>query len=146
VIVKVIDRGPFSRGRIIDLSWKAANELDIISRGVATVIVELISCPNDGIPYRNDGLMTLPEIDLEVVETAYSFIDKWKNDAKNNKPIEKKEMETRQVRKKDRLAIPPPPATTTVPQTKPKTQHKEKDAKAWSDVFDKIKDFSEDIF
>ena len=31
VIVRVTDRGPFVRGRIIDLSWRAAKELDIIA-------------------------------------------------------------------------------------------------------------------
>lgn len=40
VIVKVTDRGPFKRGRIIDLSWGAAKELGMLSQGVATVIVE----------------------------------------------------------------------------------------------------------
>lgn len=37
VIVKVIDRGPFSKRRIIDLSYAAAKELDIIHHGVAQV-------------------------------------------------------------------------------------------------------------
>ena len=34
VVVRVTDRGPFIRGRIIDLSWRAAKELGI---GVKTV-------------------------------------------------------------------------------------------------------------
>ena len=40
VVVKVTDRGPFARGRIIDLSWRAAKELDILAKGVGTVRVE----------------------------------------------------------------------------------------------------------
>ena len=40
VVVRVTDRGPFIRGRIIDLSWRAAKELDIIGSGVAMVIVQ----------------------------------------------------------------------------------------------------------
>ena len=40
VIVRVNDRGPFVRGRVIDLSWGAARELGMISQGIATVIVE----------------------------------------------------------------------------------------------------------
>ena len=40
VVVKVTDRGPFARGRIIDLSWRAAKELDILAKGVCTVRVE----------------------------------------------------------------------------------------------------------
>jgi len=41
VVVRVNDRGPFGRGRIIDLSYAAAQELDIIRHGVAKVEVEV---------------------------------------------------------------------------------------------------------
>ena len=51
-IVKVIDRGPFGRGRIIDLSWKAAKEIGMIAQGVATVKVEMVENP---IPYKPEG-------------------------------------------------------------------------------------------
>ena len=37
VIVKVTDRGPFIRGREIDLSYAAADQLGIIAKGVAEV-------------------------------------------------------------------------------------------------------------
>lgn len=40
VIVRVNDRGPFVRGRIIDLSWGAARQLGIIAMGLAQVTVE----------------------------------------------------------------------------------------------------------
>lgn len=43
VFVKVIDRGPFVRGRIIDLSYTAAKELDFISQGSAQVEVTKIT-------------------------------------------------------------------------------------------------------
>lgn len=39
VTVRVIDRGPFRKKRIIDLSYAAAKELDIIRHGVAQVEV-----------------------------------------------------------------------------------------------------------
>ncbi|MBX7157303.1 MAG: septal ring lytic transglycosylase RlpA family protein [Verrucomicrobiae bacterium] len=38
--VKVNDRGPFVRGRDLDLSYAAAKDLDMISQGVAEVYVE----------------------------------------------------------------------------------------------------------
>lgn len=38
VIVKVTDRGPFIKGREIDLSYAAADRLNIIGKGVAHVI------------------------------------------------------------------------------------------------------------
>ena len=37
VIVKVTDRGPHSRRLIIDLSYRAAKELDIVRAGIAQV-------------------------------------------------------------------------------------------------------------
>ncbi|GAB6121904.1 septal ring lytic transglycosylase RlpA family protein [Dysgonomonas termitidis] len=39
VVVRVIDRGPFRKKFIIDLSYAAAKKLDILSRGVANVMV-----------------------------------------------------------------------------------------------------------
>jgi rare lipoprotein A len=41
VDVKINDRGPYVDGRIIDLSKKAAKELDMEKRGVAPVTVEV---------------------------------------------------------------------------------------------------------
>lgn len=37
VVVKVTDRGPYSRRLMIDLSYRAAKELDIIRKGIAAV-------------------------------------------------------------------------------------------------------------
>ena len=39
VVVRITDRGPYSRGRIIDLSRAAAVELDMIGSGTAIVSV-----------------------------------------------------------------------------------------------------------
>jgi rare lipoprotein A len=46
VIVRLNDRGPFLRGRIIDLSYVAAHKLEIIDKGSEKVSVELID-PNN---------------------------------------------------------------------------------------------------
>lgn len=43
VVVRVIDRGPFAKGRVIDLSPAAARELDMVKAGVAPVHLELVS-------------------------------------------------------------------------------------------------------
>lgn len=72
-IVKVIDRGPFGRGRIIDLSWKAAKEIGMIAQGVASVKVERVEKP---IPYKPEDTK-LPKVDFEVAETEYEFPNKW---------------------------------------------------------------------
>lgn len=42
VIVIINDRGPFVEGRIIDLSYRAAKEIDMLSDGIAEVEIEVI--------------------------------------------------------------------------------------------------------
>lgn len=42
VIVKINDRGPFVKGRILDLSYSAAKEIDMLVSGMAKVKVEVI--------------------------------------------------------------------------------------------------------
>ena len=51
VQVRINDRGPFgSKRRIIDLTRKAAEQLDMISAGVVEVKVEVVKLPEDGWP------------------------------------------------------------------------------------------------
>lgn len=52
VTVKVIDKGPFVKGRVVDLSRAAAEKIGLLQDGVADVKVELISRPNkeDALP------------------------------------------------------------------------------------------------
>jgi rare lipoprotein A len=45
VEVRIIDRGPFVHGRIIDLSHEAARQIDLIEPGVAKVRLEVIRVP-----------------------------------------------------------------------------------------------------
>ena len=63
VIVKVTDRGPHVRNRIIDLSYSAAVQLDIIRAGIAKVIVTKI----DQLPLYMQ-LIPIPVVSLEVKE------------------------------------------------------------------------------
>jgi rare lipoprotein A len=42
-VVRINDRGPFRKGRIIDLSKAAARELRMITSGTATVTLEVVS-------------------------------------------------------------------------------------------------------
>jgi len=42
VVVRINDRGPFTKGRIIDLSEAAAKQLDMIDAGVVPVTVEVV--------------------------------------------------------------------------------------------------------
>ncbi len=45
IVVKVNDRGPFVKGRIVDLSREAASELGIIKKGTANVELKVVSTP-----------------------------------------------------------------------------------------------------
>lgn len=75
VVVRVTDRGPFVRGRIIDLSWRAAKELGIIAQGVATVFVqkynEIIT------PFLANDDIEIPELDLETNEGSNGVTPFW---------------------------------------------------------------------
>ena len=67
VIVRVTDRGPHGRGRIIDLSDGAARQLGILSQGVAVVRVERVR--TNKVPYRPEPEVDdLPEFDFEITE------------------------------------------------------------------------------
>ena len=45
VVVRINDRGPFTPGRVIDLSEAAANMIDLTSRGLAPVDHEVLTMP-----------------------------------------------------------------------------------------------------
>ncbi len=45
VILRLNDRGPFVESRIIDLSYAAAKDLDIVAKGTAKVEVEVLGYP-----------------------------------------------------------------------------------------------------
>lgn len=87
VIVRVTDRGPFKRGRIIDLSWRAAKQLDILSKGVAMVLVEKMD--NYIIPFRPSENISLPEIDFSTTDLEYTIPKSWKNKLEKQKDSEK---------------------------------------------------------
>lgn len=76
VMVRVTDRGPFVRGRIIDLSWRAAKELDIISKGVAVVTVQKAS--SIVVPFLPpDEDIDLPELEMETNEGSTDMKPLW---------------------------------------------------------------------
>ncbi len=47
VKVRINDRGPFIRGRVIDLSYAAAKSIGLVRSGVAEVKVEVLSTPSE---------------------------------------------------------------------------------------------------
>ena len=59
IIVRINDRGPFVKGRIIDLSNKAAHEIDMVRRGTAKVKVSVLGY-NGEIDNRNAPTIEIP--------------------------------------------------------------------------------------
>lgn len=47
VVVRVNDRGPYISGRVVDVSKKAADQLDLATDGTARVKVEVVSKPDE---------------------------------------------------------------------------------------------------
>ncbi|MCP5405868.1 MAG: septal ring lytic transglycosylase RlpA family protein [Pseudomonadaceae bacterium] len=78
VVLKVNDRGPFVRGRLIDLSYAAAQSLDVVRGGTAPVLVEAIGGPHHyagGLKGNTQLASQLPNLRLgmpaqPVVQTA----------------------------------------------------------------------------
>ena len=93
VLVRVIDRGPFGKGRIIDLSYRAARELGMLSQGVVMVTVELAD--ELLVPFKPKDEKHLYEIDFETQPSTSSpsIVPIWQElkDAhkKKSKPLHK---------------------------------------------------------
>jgi rare lipoprotein A len=51
IVVRINDRGPFGRGRIIDISRAAANQLGMLRDGVVRVRLEPVAA-GDGCPFQ----------------------------------------------------------------------------------------------
>ena len=77
VVVKVIDRGPYGRGRIIDLSYAAARQLGVLSQGVAMVTVELAD--DLIIPFKPKEDKTLYEIDFDTQDPGPTMTPVWQD-------------------------------------------------------------------
>lgn len=102
VIVRVTDRGPFVRGRVVDLSYAAARELGTLASGVAYVKVELVRKETE-IPFPSESNVTLeiPEIEYGTAGVCYEFIPEWEK-VEEDKPKEiERKVDTRLNKKKN---------------------------------------------
>ena len=82
VVVRVTDRGPFVRGRIIDLSWRAAKELDIIAKGVAVVVVQKAN--EIVVPYEPTDEIDIPDLELETNDGPPALSPYWRDMKKDH--------------------------------------------------------------
>jgi len=71
VVVRINDRGPFVRGRIIDLSYAAARVLGLIGPGTARVRLEDLGGSRE--PARESGEIWLQVGAFSVQENAYAL-------------------------------------------------------------------------
>lgn len=79
VVVRVNDRGPFRKGRIIDLSWAAAKAVGMISQGIAPVTVERME--EFDIPFKPEE-QQIPQLELDMAdikeELDSATVAKWR--------------------------------------------------------------------
>lgn len=99
VVVRVTDRGPYVRGRVIDLSYAAARELGFLSAGVAYMKLEVVD-EDLPLPYYNkekEETLKLQPIEYGMVGVGYEFIPQWR----------KADDQPRQVQRKVKPSITP---------------------------------------
>lgn len=90
VVVRVTDRGPFGRGRIIDLSWGAAKALDMLAQGITTVTVERMLTTN--YPMKTEDMSPeLPIFEFEIADISpYGIVPRWQDMNSDMKRIKNK--------------------------------------------------------
>ena len=118
VVVRVTDRGPYRKGRIIDLSWGAAKAIGMIAQGITQVKVERVS-PGFVIPFKpEESPLNQPIYEFEIAEIEDMATPIWKVDEKIDDKKAKSQMrKTATDARKVRQA-----ATAVPPDTKQQTQ------------------------
>jgi rare lipoprotein A len=99
VVVRVTDRGPFVRGRIIDLSWRAAKELGILGQGIATVFVTKADA--FVVPFLPSDEIEIPDLELETTESTPALNPFWK-DMKEDQLRAEQQKERSKTQQKER--------------------------------------------
>ena len=95
VIVRINDRGPYKRGRIIDLTEAAAKKIDLRKVGLAKVKIKVIGFENEVmlIPYHDLELETTPKFSSKFYQkTRLKYKKKYrvKKNIRNKKYVKKK--------------------------------------------------------
>lgn len=82
VVVRVNDRGPFRKGRIIDLSWGAAKKIGMLTKGITMVTVERVDDsfivpfkPDDS--WKDNVEMEFGFDDEEIADDDFPIIPIW---------------------------------------------------------------------
>ncbi len=73
VTVRINDRGPYVRGRVIDLSYMAAESIGLVRSGVAEVKIEVLSTPSKRSESLFVSLYTVQAGSFRTREKAYGL-------------------------------------------------------------------------
>ena len=73
VVVRINDRGPFVRGRVIDLSYAAARVLGLVGPGTARVRLEVLGGVVEPAPRPEEAGIWLQVGAFSVQENAYAL-------------------------------------------------------------------------
>ncbi len=72
IVVRINDRGPFVKGRIIDLSNKAAHQIDMVRKGTANIKITILGyngeIENKDAPYSVVDKVSVPNEDIDALE------------------------------------------------------------------------------
>ena len=98
--VRINDRGPFARGRVIDLSRAAARELDMLGSGTARVRIEVLEGVAAATPVRAATPVAIPDSCTLVQVGAFA---EHRNAAELARRLEARGEPVRQVRGSDGL-------------------------------------------
>ncbi|MDD7273060.1 MAG: septal ring lytic transglycosylase RlpA family protein [Prevotella sp.] len=161
VVVRVTDRGPFHRSRVVDLSYAAAKEIGMVASGVGYIKVEVLPKTTE-VPYvAEPSTIKMPEIEYGFAGVCYEFIPEWKEQGKTTEPkkIERKAAKPENEKKETNELLPSPrlegkhPKSVQTPiasdkkveSSKKTSQEKREDkktgdSKTWTNFFTRIKD------
>ncbi|HSM09746.1 MAG TPA: septal ring lytic transglycosylase RlpA family protein [Gemmatimonadota bacterium] len=99
--VRINDRGPFARGRVLDLSRAAAREIDMLGSGTARVRIEVLEgVAEPTVPAGVDATVSIPEGCTLVQVGAFA---EHRNAAELTRRLEARGEPVRQVRGSDGL-------------------------------------------
>ena len=132
VVVRVTDRGPYRKGRIIDLSWGAAKAIGMLAQGITTVKVERVS-PGFVVPFKpEESRLDQPIYEFDIAEIADGAMPIWKVDDKiDDKKVKRQMTATVEAKTADQQsdaatdhpsAIAGKPALGSRKQTEPASQ------------------------
>ena len=70
LVVRVNDRGPFKKDRVLDLSWAAAKRLGFSDKGTTQVSYEVLTVPSSDADLIANPLVKSPQIILQVTAVS----------------------------------------------------------------------------